>query len=213
MYTTWSVVNELSPKQKILLQLVRDFQRKHGHSPTLGELGKMFDTKHINTIVQLLEKLQEKGFIERIPGEERGIKVSQEGQQTIDIPVVGSVACGLPLLAQQNIEGYTPTDKKFITDDPKKYFYLRAVGDSMNLAGIDNGDLVLVHSQPTAAPEDRAVALIDDEATIKYVRPGDGYVALVPKSSNPDNKPIILHSDFSIQGIIKAVFKKEMLTA
>jgi len=204
---------ELTSKQKLLLNIIKDYRRKHGSSPTLDTLREMLGLGFINSVVHLLGKLEEKGYIQRSKGIQGGIIPIGDEHKTVNVPVVGAVACGLPLLAQENIEGYISTDKKLITDDPKKYFFLSVVGDSMDLAGINNGDMVLVHSQPTANPEDRAVALVDEEATIKFIRPGDGYVALVPKSSNPTNKPIILHSDFSIQGVVKAVFKKEMLTA
>lgn len=204
---------ELSPKQKLLLNVIKDYRRKNGSSPTLNTLREMLGVRFINSVVHLLDRLEEKGYIQRSRGTQGGIVPIGDEHQTVNIPVVGAVACGMPLLAQENIEGYISTDKKFVKDDPKKYFFLRATGDSMDLAGIHDGDMVLVHSQSTAKPEDRVIALIDEEATIKFVRPGDGYVALVPKSSNPANKPIILHNDFTIQGIVRAVYKKEMLQA
>ncbi len=203
----------LSPKQKLLLNIIKEYRRKHGTSPTLGELQTMLGVGFLNSVVHLLSKLEEKGYIQRAKGVERGIATVGNTQMTVNIPVVGAVACGRPLLAQENVEGYIPVDRKLIADDPKKYFFLKAVGDSMDRAGINDGDMVLIHSQPKARPEERVVALIDDEAAIKVFRPGNGFVALVPKSSNPANKPIILRENFAIQGIVKAVYQKEMLTA
>lgn len=210
--------NTLSPKQKILFQIIKDFKRKHGHSPTLGELKKLFGAQSTNSIVQFLEKLEEKDYIQREEGQERGIRIPETSFETVDIPLVGTVACGQPLLAQENREGYIPVDKGLLAGNPKDYFFLRAAGDSMNNTNIDgntieDGDYVLIKSQTNANVNDKVVALIDDEATIKVYKKEKDFVALVPQSTNPANKPIILHSDFSIQGLVKAVFKKEMLTA
>lgn len=205
--------NNLSAKQKLILQIVKDYRRKHGYSPTLGELKKLLGVQYVTSVVHLLGKLEEKGYIQKAVGAERGITPVDQNQLTINIPVVGSAPCGKPLLAQENIEGYIPVDKNLLRDDPTKYFFLKAVGDSMDRAGIENGDMVLVHSQPTSQPGDKVIALIDNEATIKIFKPSREYIALVPKSSNPENKPIILHQDFTIQGIVRAVYKKDMLWA
>lgn len=204
---------DLSPKQKLLLSIIKEYRHKHGESPTLSELQTMLGVPFLNSVVHLLGKLEEKGQIQRAKGVERGITPLGDPRTTYNIPVVGSAPCGRPMLAEQNIEGYITVDKKLIMDDPRRYFFLKAMGDSMNNAGINDGDMVLIHSQPTARPEERVVALIDDEATIKVYRPGNGFVALVPKSKNPANKPIILRDTFAIQGIVKAVYQKEMLRA
>lgn len=203
--------NDLSAQQKIMLQVLREYKRQHGVSPTLGELKKYFGFSSTSSVVHLLEKLEEKGYLRREG--ERGIEIAGEEKSTFDIPVIGAAACGKPLLAQENYEGFITIDANLVNGDPNKYFFLRAVGDSMNLAGIENGDYVLFKSGLQPQINDKVVALIDDEATIKIFKMGEGYVALVPQSSNPANKPIILHEDFTIQGIVKAVYKKDMLTA
>lgn len=209
---------QLSSKQKLLYQIIKDYQKKYGISPSLNELKKELGVPFVNSVVHLLEKLEEKGYLTRTPSTERGIKLLEESHQTINVPVVGAVACGQPLLAKQNIEGYIPVDKNLLSSNSADYFFLRAVGDSMdnsNVNGnnIENGDFVLIKTQSTANYNDKIVALIDDEATIKVYKKQQDYIALVPQSTNPANKPIILHSDFTIQGIVKAVFKKEMLSA
>lgn len=209
---------DLSPKQKLLLQIIRDYRRKNGTSPTLGELKKMLGVPFVNSVVHLLSKLEDKGYIARTPGIDRGIVPIENSQQTVNIRVVGAVACGKPLLAQENVEGYIPVDKTLLYGDPNDYFFLRAVGDSMNNTdikgkSIDDGDYVLIKSQMSAIPNEKIVALIDDEATIKVLKIEKDFIALVPQSTNPANKPIILHSDFSVQGVVKDVYKKEMLQA
>lgn len=214
LYSDCIMKPALTVKQKLLFQIIKEYQRKHGVSPTLGELQKMLGVPFMNSVVVLIKSLEEKGYITREKGAERGIEpVVHSGAGTINVPVVGAVACGKPLLAQENVEGYISVDKNLLHNNPKDYFFLRALGDSMDKAGIDDGDMVLIKSQRTARPDEKVVALIDDEATIKVYKPYSGYVALVPKSSNSANKPIILHENFAIQGIVKAVFKKDMLTA
>ena len=116
---------------------------------------------------------------------------------------MGAASCGLPLFADENIEGYVPVSLKLIKPS-EKYFLLRAVGDSMNQAGIQPGNLVLVRKQSTAQNGDKVVALIDDEATIKIYQNNGDTVVLKPKSSNPVHQPIILTRDFKIQGIVIA---------
>jgi repressor LexA len=209
---------ELSPKQKLLLQIIRDYRRKHGTSPSLNDLKKALGVPFVNSVVHLLEKLEEKQYLTRTSGTERGIILIENFHQTINVPIVGAVACGQPLLAKQNIEGYIPVDKDLLLGNPSDYFFLRAVGDSMNNTNvngnsIEDGDFVLIKTQSTANMNEKIVALIDDEATIKVYKRQEDFIALVPQSTNPANKPIILHSDFIIQGIVKAVFKKEMLVA
>ena len=133
-----------------------------------------------------------------------GLKDNVNNAETVDVPLVGSAACGLPILAEQNIETYIPVSVK-LAKPSNKYFLLRAKGNSMNEAGISNGNLVLVKQQYRAENGDRVVALIDDEATIKeYYNKGDTIV-LKPKSTEKKHQPIILTRDFKIQGIVIAV--------
>ncbi|MCX7698830.1 MAG: transcriptional repressor LexA [Candidatus Goldbacteria bacterium] len=124
-----------------------------------------------------------------------------DGEQTVQVPVVGRASCGKPILAEENIESTIPVSTK-IARPPYKYFFLRAKGDSMNLAGINDGDLVLVRQQQTAQNKDIVVALIDDEATIKEYNIMEDKVILKPKSDNPVHKPIIVTRDLKIQGIV-----------
>lgn len=212
--------SNLTSNQKQVLQYIRDFRRKNGMSPKLREIQeglKKFPS--LNSIAFLLEGLEAKGYIKRIRGAERGIVLVESiNDNIVNIPLVGSVACGVPLLAEQNVEGYVPVETRLLYGSSKSYFFLRAIGDSMNKAdiggnNIEEGDYVLIKQQSDAMSGDKVVALIDDEATIKVLKKGKDFVALIPQSSNVANKPIILHSDFTIQGVVKAVYKKEMLTA
>tara|TARA_R110002073_G_scaffold261538_1_gene424427 strand:+ start:2238 stop:2879 length:642 start_codon:yes stop_codon:yes gene_type:complete len=127
-------------------------------------------------------------------------------EKMISIPVLGNVACGHPLFAEENIETEISVSTNLIRTD-KNYFILRASGDSMNKANIDDGDLVLIRKEQTAEDGDRVVALIDDEATIKEFRNNGDHIVLLPKSTTKEHQPIILTRDFKIQGIVESIIK------
>ena len=126
-----------------------------------------------------------------------------ENAQTIKLPLIGSIACGTPILAIENIEAEIPVSLDLIKGS-SKHFLLKAVGNSMNIAGINDGDLVLVKQQNTAENGNIVVALIDDEATIKELHKTKEAIVLKPHSTEPKHKPIILNRDFKIQGIVIA---------
>ena len=125
---------------------------------------------------------------------------------TVEIPLVGSVSCGLPIFAEENIEAKIPVSTKLIRKSAN-YFLLRAFGDSMNKKGINSGDLLLIKQQQVAESGDLVLALVDDDATVKeFINNGDTIV-LKPHSTNPKHQPIILTNDFRIQGIVEKVIK------
>ncbi len=124
-----------------------------------------------------------------------------ENARTINLPLIGSIACGSPILAIENIETEIPVSVDLIKGS-SKHFLLRAVGNSMNNAGIKDGDLVLVKQQSTAENGDKVVALIDDAATIKEFHKTREAIVLKPCSTEQKHKPIILTRDFKIQGIV-----------
>ena len=128
---------------------------------------------------------------------------------TVDIPLVGSVACGLPILAEENIETYIPVSTAFVKKG-SRYFLLRACGDSMNEAGINDGDILLVRQQNFADNGKKVVALINDEATVKILDRRDGVVILRPKSSNLSHKPIVVTENCQIQGEVVTVIPGDL---
>lgn len=127
-------------------------------------------------------------------------------ESTIDIPLIGMVACGTPIFAEENVEAYIPVSKKLIKSS-NKYFILRASGDSMNEKDINDGDLLLIRQQPTANNGDLVVALIDDEATVKEFQYRGSMIVLLPRSTNKSHQPIILTSSFKIQGIVVEIIQ------
>lgn len=196
----------LTSKQKIILATVRDLKAKLGNPPTLKEIKEALGYAGISSVQRHVNALKKKGYLQNEPYKTRTLEVSLP-EQTVNIPLIGNIAAGTPILAQENVEAYIPYDRVRIGDH-KSYFFLRAIGDSMNKAGIDDGDFVLVRSQQTANVGEKVVALIGDEATIKKLQKGAGYYVLQPESTNPDNKPIYMFDDFSIQGVICDIVKK-----
>jgi len=196
-------------KEKRFLEACVWINKTHGRKPSLSELARTLGYKSVNSVRQFISSLHLKGVN---PDSYKATGyIPQEFKSTVLIPILGRAPCGNPFLAQENWEGQIPVDTSLIKGNSREYFFLKAVGQSMNLAGINDGDYVLFLSQPTASPGDKVVVLIGDEATIKIYKPGEGNIALVPKSSDPNFKPIIVSEDLTVQGVVKSVVKKEML--
>lgn len=179
---------------------------KNRRQPSLEDLFKIAKILDV-AVAELLEMNNSK----RTYGTTQStiLKVAESEEEYIkmvSIPVLGNVTCGFPLFAEENIETEISVSAKLIRKD-KKYFILRASGDSMNKANIDDGDLVLIRKEQTAEDGDRVVALIDDEATIKEFKNNGDHIVLLPKSTTKEHQPIILTRDFKIQGIVESVIK------
>lgn len=198
---------ELTKKQDEVLSSISKLTTEKGVPPTLNEIREFLGYKEVSSVQRHTEALKKKGVITSNKHQSRSLRIIKKLSSKVNIPLLGSVACGQPILAVENVEAYIPYEVK---GNPKDYFFLRANGDSMNLAGINDGDLVLIKSQQTADPGEKVVALIGDNATIKILRKGDGCSILEPKSSNPAHKPIYLFDDIEIRG--KVVGKIDIKT-
>jgi len=185
--------------------LIRDSVLYEGKSPSLRSIAKELGFKSPRSASLLIKSLEDKGYIKRTPGGNIRILKSLSGktqsERILKIPLVGNAPCGIPFLAEENIEAMIPVSQRMISPGAN-YYLLRAVGDSMNKARIKNGDLLLVRQQPVANPGEIVVALIGDEATIKEFRRKGNKVILMPKSTNKEHHPIILDKDFIIQGVV-----------
>lgn len=126
--------------------------------------------------------------------------------RTVKVPLIGHVACGSPMLANEEKEADISVSADLI-NPAFKYYFLRAKGDSMDLKGINDGDLVLIRQQPTARDGDSVVALIDDSVTIKEYHVTANSIVLKPCSTNPKHQPIVLNKEFMIQGVVVTVIK------
>ncbi len=199
----------LTAQELRALRFVRNHIVHSQRPPSIREVQRELGYSSPRSAAKLLEQLEELGLIKRCKQTKqlqvlKDLPEARAHARTVLIPLVGSAPCGAPLLAEQNIEAMIPISVS-LAKPPAKYFLLRAVGDSMNRAGIEDGNLVLVRQQATAENGDRVVALIDDEATIKTLKRSADVVALVPRSRNPKHLPIYLTSNFQIQGVVKAV--------
>jgi repressor LexA len=154
-----------------------------------------------------MQELEHGGFLKkRVDGSYamvKDIRNNESSVQTVDVPLVGTVTCGAPILAHENIEAMIPVSTA-LAKPGNKYFMLRAKGDSMDEAGINDGDLILVRQQTTAENGQAVVALIDDEATVKVFSRSENFVTLIPRSSNKRHQPIILTIELKVQGIVVA---------
>lgn len=200
--------SKLTAKELEAMRHIRNWLAHRGRTPSVRELMSELGYKSPRSAQDIIEILEEKGYLKR---RETGViqllkdpDLESTHAQTLDVPLIGMVACGSPIFAEENIEAMIPVSTSLVKNSAK-YFILHAVGDSMDLAGIEDGDLVLVRQQETAEDGDKVVALIDDSATIKEFYRTDEVVVLKPKSSNPAHKPIILSENFRIQGVVTNV--------
>ena len=178
----------LSPKQQQIYDYIIAFSAEHGYPPSVREIGAYVGLKSPSTVHFHLKGLESAGLINKAEGKTRSITVAQPEAPAAPedrVPVVGSVAAGSPILAQECIEDYLTFDTG---GRPGEYFALKVRGESMKYAGILPGDLVIVHQQADAHSGEIVVALFEDEATVKTLRRKDGHVWLMPE--NPDYDPI-----------------------
>ncbi|HET6912331.1 MAG TPA: transcriptional repressor LexA [Rhodanobacteraceae bacterium] len=199
---------DLSPNEIKGLMFIRDSIRYRGRAPSFQMIADHLGFRSRRSSGLLIKRLTERGYLARTPGGNLRLLREPQGatlsERTIPIPLVGSAPCGLPLMAEENVEAMISVSQR-IARPGAAYFLLRAIGTSMNQAGINDGDLLLVRQQPVAANGDRVVALIDDEATIKELHQHPDKIVLMPRSSDPVHQPIILQRDFWIQGVVVEV--------
>jgi repressor LexA len=201
------VFPDLTEKEAKALVFIRNTWAHRGKSPSIREIQETLGYKSPRSAALIVDALIGKQIVERRgDGALRILNDLEENAahaRTVAIPLVGSAACGTPLLAEENIEAMIPVSTS-LAKPGHRYFLLRARGDSMDLANIEDGDLVLVRQQSAADNGDIVVALIDDSATIKEFRRTSTAVVLAPKSRSVVHQPIILLREFQIQGKVIA---------
>lgn len=158
----------LTSRQERLLTYIRNTMLKLGHPPTLYEMAEAMGGITVKAVKDHLKALEKKEYLRRAPGKRRAIVPLQNPNKPAGIPIVGRVAAGMPLLAQESLDGTLPFDAGSFAD--KTHFALQIRGDSMTGAGILEGDYVIVRQQETAQGGDIVVALLGDEATVKFFR-------------------------------------------
>lgn len=198
-------MDKLTNRQQQVLDVIRQHIDQTGFPPTRADIARELGFKSANAAEEHLKALARKGAIEIIPGTSRGIKLPD----TNGIPIVGRVAAGNPVLAEENIEDYCNLPPEFFK--PSADYFLRVTGDSMMDIGIFDGDLLAVHSTPVANNGDVVVARIEDEVTVKRLEKGSDkhLVKLLPE--NPDFEPIVVdlrEKVFAIEGLSVGVLRR-----
>jgi repressor LexA len=205
-------MKQLTEKQKKVLGWIRESVNLTGQAPTVRELQFKVGCAAPMGVVSHLNALETKGYIRKIDGKARGIVVvSDEAgkapDEMVQVPLVGNVACGMPIWAEEMIEEWIPLSTKLV-GQTQDVFMLRAKGDSMNLAGIDDTDFIVFKKQNTALPGDKVVVLIGTEATVKRIKFEKDRVVFEPVSSNKEHKVIVPRpGTFMIQGKVIGVIK------
>lgn len=204
-------MNNLSDKDKKAFALIRNMAVHQGNSPTLREINGVTGGKSPRSASLVVGRLAQAGLIQKDGRKFRIIPsaIQSTSVSTINVPLVGSVSCGAPTLAEEEVQAYIPISTA-LAKKGSNYFLLRASGDSMNLAGIKDKDILLVRQQNTAENGEKIVALINDEATVKFFEKTDNAVILRPRSDNPTHMPIVLTDNCQIQGVVVAVLPSDL---
>ncbi|MBR5579019.1 MAG: transcriptional repressor LexA [Lachnospiraceae bacterium] len=199
---------KISTKQHEILEYIKDEILTRGYPPAVREICDAVNLKSTSSVHSHLETLEKNGYIRRDPTKPRAIEICDENFQmvrteTASLPIIGTVAAGTPLLAQENIEAYFPIPTELLPQGEPS-FILKVKGDSMINAGIFHGDQIFVQQCNTANNGDTVVALVDDSATVKTFYREKDHIRLQPE--NDDMDPIIV-SDCQILGKVFGVFR------
>ncbi|MBD5541373.1 MAG: transcriptional repressor LexA [Lachnospiraceae bacterium] len=198
---------KISAKQQQILEFIKEEILKKGYPPAVREICEAVHLKSTSSVHSHLETLEKNGYIRRDPTKPRAIEIVDDSFQMVrremtSIPIIGTVAAGQPIFAQQNIEGYFPVPVDIVPAG--ETFILRVKGDSMINAGIFDGDQIFVQQCNTARNGDMVVALVDDSATVKTFYKENGHIRLQPE--NDTMEPIIVQ-DCTILGKVFGVMR------
>lgn len=199
---------KISKKQEEILEFIKSEILNRGYPPAVREICEAVHLKSTSSVHSHLETLEKNGYIRRDPTKPRAIEVMDDQfnltrRDTAMVPLVGTIAAGQPILAQENIENYFPVPAEFMPANQS--FMLRVKGESMIRAGINSGDLVLVEQRKDVKNGDIVVALLGDSATVKTFYKEDGHVRLQPE--NETMEPIIAGKELEILGKVFGVLR------
>ena len=198
----------ISKKQQEILDYMKNEILNRGFPPSVREICEAVNLKSTSSVHSHLEALEKNGYIRRDATKPRAIEIIDDNfnlarREVVNVPLVGTVAAGQPILAVENIETYFPVPAEFMPNEQS--FMLRVKGDSMVNAGIFDGDQVLVKQQTSAENGDIVVALVEDSATVKTFYKEDGYYRLQPENDYMD--PILVQDNLQILGKVFGVFR------
>ncbi len=200
---------DLNAKQAEILNFIKDEVNQKGYPPSVREICRAVKLSSTSSVHAHLEKLQKKGYIKKDPSKPRAIEIlygdyTNSSRKAVQVPIIGKVTAGQPILAVQNFDGMFPLPKNFVADND--VFMLKVYGESMIDAGIYDGDYVIVRQQTTAENGDIIVALIDEEsATVKRFFKEKDHIRLQPE--NPAMDPIIV-KNVIVLGKVIGLFRK-----
>jgi len=209
IYTGLSKMRQLTPRQKEILHMIQEFIAEYGMPPTRADIARELGFKSANAAEEHLRALQKKGVLELVPGASRGIQLKDSLRDQMGLPLVGRVAAGSPILAEEHIETHYTIDPALF--NPKPHYLLRVHGMSMRNAGILDGDLVAVHRTPEVRSRQIVVARVEDEVTVKRYRQDGSVVWLLPE--NEDFEPIqvdLNEQAMVIEGVVVGVIRDGM---
>lgn len=198
---------KISEKQREILEYIKQEILQRGYPPAVREICEAVHLKSTSSVHSHLETLEKNGYIRRDPTKPRAIEILDDDfnltrREVVNVPLIGHVAAGEPILAEQNIQDYFPIPVEYMPN--AETFMLKVKGESMINAGIFDGDTVLVQRQPDAGNGDMVVALVDDSATVKTFYKEDGYYRLQPENDSMD--PIIV-DHCEVLGKVFGVFR------
>nr|WP_298513885.1 transcriptional repressor LexA [uncultured Marvinbryantia sp.] len=199
---------KITKKQAEILEYIKSEILNRGFPPAVREICEAVNLKSTSSVHSHLETLEKNGYIRRDPTKPRAIEIIDDNfnlvrREVVNVPIVGRVAAGEPILAVENIESYFPIPAELMPN--AQTFMLTVQGESMINAGIFDGDQILVQEQSVANNGDMVVALVEDSATVKTFYKEDGYYRLQPENDTMD--PIIVHGDLKILGKVIGVFR------
>lgn len=199
-------MNELTPGQRKVLNMVKDFIEEYGMPPTRMEIANELSFKSPNAAEEHLKALQKKGVIDLIKGSSRGIRLKDSLREQIGLPLVGKVAAGHPILAHENIDDYLDIDPDIF--NPSPHYLLRVEGMSMKNAGILDNDIVAVHRTSEIRSRQIVVARINDEVTVKRYTQNNSIVTLFPENNEFNPITVDLSEDeMVIEGVVVGVIR------
>ena len=199
------MMSELKDKQLLIYEFLKDFTSQKGYPPTVREICKAVGLKSTSSVHGHLKQLEKEGLIKRDPTKPRALEIvdSVIKKEMINVPIIGKVTAGLPMLANENIEDSFPLPLDYVKHN-NDLFMLKVSGSSMIKAGILDGDLAIIEKTQTASNGDKIVALIENEATLKTFYRENNHIRLQPE--NDEMEPIIV-DNCSILGKLIGIYR------
>ena len=201
---------KITPKQQEILEFIKESILNRGYPPAVREICEAVHLKSTSSVHSHLETMEKNGYIRRDPTKPRAIEIIDDNfnltrRELVNVPIVGTVTAGEPILAVENIEGYFPISPEFLKN--KQTFMLKVKGESMINAGIFSGDYILVEETPTASDGEIIVALVEDSVTVKRFYKEEDHFRLHPE--NDAMEPILVpkNTPFSIVGKVIGLFR------